>query len=367
MEPFKNRINGTLIERLADETARGWASFDRAGFVEGANRGLESLELKGRVDHVTRVWRRHLPDDYREALAIVLRSLPPEFDSESGWGDVVFYSWLHSHFVQVFGLDHPTESLEAMVEITKRGSCEFAVRPYLVRHTKLTRTFLKRHVKHPSPHVRRWISEGTRPRLPWGERLTSLVIDPSPNIPLLQALRRDSSEYVRTSVANHVGDIAKDHPRLAVELVGKWQAEGFAQAEWIARRALRHLVKQGDAGALGALGFAQGTSARISGLAVDRKSVSMGQEQVIRFTLNGEKRERLSIDYAVDYRNAKGGVNRKVFKLSVKSIAEREVLHFEKKHRFKPVSIRRLFPGEHAVTILINGLELGTARFTLTS
>ncbi|MCF7764063.1 MAG: DNA alkylation repair protein [Verrucomicrobia bacterium] len=367
MEPFKNRINGALIERLGGETARAWASFDQAGFIACASRGLDSLELKGRVDHVARVWRGHLPDDYREALAIVLRSLPPEFDSESGWGDVVFYSWLHSYFVQVFGLDHPRESLEAMVEITKRGSCEFAVRPYLVRHSKLTRTFLRDHVKHPSPHVRRWISEGTRPRLPWGERLVSLVADPSPNIPLLQALRRDPSEYVRTSVANHVGDIAKDHPGLAVALVGKWQEEGFVQAEWIARRALRHLVKQGDAGALGALGFPPGTSARISGLAVDRKSLAMGEEQVIRFTLNGEKSERLSIDYGVDYRNAKGGMNRKVFKLAVRSIAGGEVLHFEKKHRFKPVSIRRLFPGEHAVTILVNGLELGTTRFMLTS
>jgi 3-methyladenine DNA glycosylase AlkC len=60
--------------------------------------------------------------------------------------------------------------------------------------------------------VRRLVSEGSRPRLPWGLQLKALVADPSPTLPLLRALQDDPSEYVRRSVANHLNDIAKDHP-----------------------------------------------------------------------------------------------------------------------------------------------------------
>ncbi|MDA1277280.1 MAG: DNA alkylation repair protein [Verrucomicrobia bacterium] len=364
-EPFKNKINEEMIQVVARQTQKAWPKFDSVAFALEARRGLEALELKGRIDHLTRVWRRYLPKDYLEALRFTLKTLPPEFNSEAGWGDVVFYSWLHSHFIQIFGLEFPDESLAAMVEITKRGSCEFAVRPYLVKHPERTRAFLRRNLEHPSPHVRRWISEGTRPRLPWGERLQHLVEDPAPNIPLLQALRKDSSEYVRTSVANHLGDIAKDHPEVAVRIASEWIKEGFPHAEWIAKRGLRHLIKNGHPGALEALGFSKGTQARLSDLKLMKKRVQVGEDQSFQFSLTGSAGERLSIDYAVDYRLARGVTGRKVFKLAAKPIEKGQTLQFSKKHSFKPVSIRTLYPGEHAIVILVNGTELGRAVFQL--
>ena len=364
-EPFKNRINVDVIHLVARETKKALPKFESSRFVADAKRGLGALELKGRVDHLTRVWRRYLPTDFSKALEVVLKTLPPEFDSEAGWGDVVFYSWLHSHFVQIFGLDHPDQSLKAMIEITKRGSCEFTVRPYLVKYPEKTHSFLQSNLKHPSPHVRRWISEGTRPRLPWGERLQVLVEDPSPNILLLKALRKDSSEYVRTSVANHLGDIAKDHPDIAVKLASDWLHEGFEHAEWIARKGLRHLIKQGHPGALRALGFPSGTQALLSGFKVTKKRLRIGDDQMFHFKLTGGAQEKLSIDYAVEYRLARGKTGRKVFKLAVKSIRKDQKILFKKKHSFKPVSVRTLYAGDHSIVILVNGMELGKARFHL--
>lgn len=363
-EPFKDRINESVIRAVAKETRNAWSSFDTAGFVKDAKCGLETLELKGRIDHLTRVWRRYLPSEYTKALKTILKMLPSEFDS-TGWGDAVFYTWLHSHFVQIFGLEHPAESLKAMVEITKRGSCEFTVRPYLIRHPEQTRAFLESNLKHPNPHVRRWISEGTRPRLPWGERLQSLVADPSPNIPFLQALRKDASEYVRTSVGNHLGDIAKDHPDVAVKLAKEWLHEGFEHAEWIARKGLRHLIKQGHPGALKALGFPVGTKSTVSGLKVMKKRIRVGEDQIFHFKLTGGAQEKLSIDYAVNYRLARGKTGRKVFKLAVKTVRKGESILFKRKHSFKPVSIRILYAGEHSIAILVNGMELGKAKFQL--
>jgi 3-methyladenine DNA glycosylase AlkC len=81
--------------------------------------------------------------------------------------------------------------------------------------------------------VRRLVSEGSRPRLPWGLQLKSLIQDPSPTLPLLRALQDDPSEYVRRSVANHLNDIAKDHPAL----VAQWLHEHLPGATRAAARA----------------------------------------------------------------------------------------------------------------------------------
>ncbi len=45
--------------------------------------------------------------------------------------------------------------------------------------------------------MRRLVSEGTRPRLPWAMRLPLFIKDPSPVIDLLEALKDDDEEYVR--------------------------------------------------------------------------------------------------------------------------------------------------------------------------
>lgn len=74
-------------------------------------------------------------------------------------------------------------------------------------------------IRDPDHHVRRLVSEGTRLRLPWAMQLPGLIQDPTPMLPLLEALRDDKEEYVRSSVANHLNDIAKDHPDLVAGLV----------------------------------------------------------------------------------------------------------------------------------------------------
>ena len=102
----------------------------------------------------------------------------------------------------------------------------------------------------PSAHVRRLCSEGSRPRLPWAMRLPDFVKDPRPALPILEALKDDPSLYVRRSVANHLGDIAKDHPELAFSIAERWLADASKERRWVIRHALRHPAKQGVAEAL---------------------------------------------------------------------------------------------------------------------
>ncbi len=62
--------------------------------------------------------------------------------------------------------------------------------------------------------MRRLVSEGTRPRLPWAPRLRAFQKDPRPVLELLELLKDDPELYVRRSVANNLNDIGKDHPAL---------------------------------------------------------------------------------------------------------------------------------------------------------
>jgi 3-methyladenine DNA glycosylase AlkC len=64
-------------------------------------------------------------------------------------------------------------------------------------------------------------------------------------LPILEALKDDPVLYVRRSVANHVGDIAKDHPALAFELCERWSKDASAERLWVIRHALRHPAKKG--------------------------------------------------------------------------------------------------------------------------
>ena len=108
--------------------------------------------------------------------------------------------------------------------------------------------------------MRRLVSEGTRPRLPWAPRLRAFQQDPRPVIELLELLKDDPSLYVRRSVANNLNDIGKDHPELLVTIAKRWLRGAVGERpsperRWIVNHALRSAVKRAHAGALGALGY----------------------------------------------------------------------------------------------------------------
>ena len=75
-------------------------------------------------------------------------------------------------------------------------------------------------------------------------RIPAFINNPRPVLPILEALKDDPDLYVRRSVANHVGDIAKDHPALAFELCERWLTGASAERKWLIRHALRHPAKK---------------------------------------------------------------------------------------------------------------------------
>jgi len=83
--------------------------------------------------------------------------------------------------------------------------------------------------------------------------------DPHLTLPLLAALRDDPDRYVTRSVANHLGDIGKDHPNVLFDTCEAWLedlptsgdvAAKTKERHWLVRHALRHPAKKKDPRAL---------------------------------------------------------------------------------------------------------------------
>jgi 3-methyladenine DNA glycosylase AlkC len=254
----KGKSLATLLDReavdcLAHNIALVHARFDDDRFRQTAMEGLAPLAILDRGHHLARVLREHLPVRYEDSVRILIESLTPVLSRTSDNGLAPFFYLPHVFFVANYGLDpegnggrDPFEaSMKAQYEITRRFSAEFSIRPFLIRWQDRTLARLMEWTSDPDPHVRRLCSEGSRSRLPWAMRIPAFIQDPRPTLPILERLKDDPEPYVRRSVANHVGDIAKDHPQVAFELCERWAKGASEELKWVIRHAVRHPAKKG--------------------------------------------------------------------------------------------------------------------------
>ena len=355
-EPFKNLVSPTSIATLS-AAIEAVHPFDAAAFRATAGAGLEALELKARVAHVARALRPHLPAAWPLALSVLVRALPPRDAGLLGHA----WLWPALQLVEWHGPEAPAASLDALREMTPRFSAEFAVRPLLVAHPELAYARLAAWADDPDEHVRGWVSEGSRPRLPWGMRLPGAVADPTAGLALLDRLVDDPSEYVRRSVANHLGDVAKDHPDRAVAHAAAWLAARSERAPLV-KHALRDLLKKGHAGALALVGH--GGTAAVDGLSVNRTSARAGDVVELDAVLEGEGRVR--VDVVWQWPGARPGTwGQKTFTGADRALVPGTVWHFRHRLSLKPVSTRPFRPGVQRLWLRVGGVDHGPVEFVL--
>jgi len=375
---LKERVSRDTVKLLAEHLAAFDPTFPRRRFVRTALKGLAELELKARIIHVADALANALPSPFPRAAALIQGANA----SAAETGSSLFAYWPLCTFVERYGTDHFDESFAVMHGLTRLASCEFAIRPLLDKEPERAFTILHRWVKDRDPHVRRLVSEGTRPRLPWGPRLKALQRDPSPSLPLLDRLYDDDELYVRRSVANHLNDISKDHPDLAVEIAGRWKGRGKGptpgtsrgtsrgtktaklHSEWVIRHALRSLVKQGHTGALTLLGFGP-AKLDLDAFELSTRRLRFGESMKLHLELHALADADLVIDYAVHHLKANGSLSPKVFKWATRQVKRGERLVLDKRHSIRPISTRRYYPGSHRCELLINGQSLAIEDFEL--
>lgn len=165
-EPLKNRFGPEIPKIIAGMISPVFPNFASGAFLDDALKGYDALALMARGWHIARTLRHHLPVDTKEAVEILIASLGPELDRTEDLGMAGFLYLPHVLFVSEFGLDHFDLSMRAQYELTKRFTAEFGIRGFLVRYPEQTIAKLRTWAGDPNVHVRRLVSEGTRPRLP---------------------------------------------------------------------------------------------------------------------------------------------------------------------------------------------------------
>jgi 3-methyladenine DNA glycosylase AlkC len=243
-EPYKNYFGKQLAQKLAGAIAAVWPEFPGRRFVSRVTREVEPLELKARVAVISQALNDSLPPKYAQALDILSQAWGPPNPNEMGIFEHGYWLMPVAHWVETNGLEYPDASLKALREITMRFTSEWAIRPYLERYPEKTLSYLERWVKDPNLHVRRLVSEGPRPRLPWGRYLRLADPHRATALQLLTRLNDDPSLYVRRSVANHVNDLSKESPDLVRDLLDTWSHNGSPRTAWIIRHASRTLRKR---------------------------------------------------------------------------------------------------------------------------
>ena len=359
-EALKHLIDAAVVRRAAARLQTAQPRFDAKTFERLATDGLHTLEFKARALQLCTALEATLPADFDQAAGLIEACLQGK-DALQGW-----VLWPFGEFVARQGLQQPERALPVLHALTPRFTAEFAIRPFIVQHPEFVFATLARWVEDPNEHVRRLISEGSRPRLPWGLRLQSLVRDPTPALPLLAALQNDPSEYVRRSVANHLNDIAKDHP----ELVAGWLEQHLPAAAPERRALLRHasrsLVKQGHARTLAAWGLGAAFEGRVK-LKVSPAHIVLGEVVSLSLDLaaDGHRAQRLEVDYAVHHVKADGSTSAKVFKGWRLELPPGGRLQLSKRHALRPITTRRYYAGRHLLDVRINGQVVAQAAFTL--
>jgi len=270
----------------------------------------------------------------------------------------------HVVFAARYGLPHLEPALRLQYELTQRFSAEYSIRAFLEAHPEATYARLLDWTRDPSVHVRRLVSEGTRPRLPWAPRLRAFQKDPAPVLRLLELLKDDPELYVRRSVANSLNDIGKDHPRLLVDVCRRWSRGATAERRWVVGHALRSLVKKGDRGALDVLGFASAPRIEVGNVRWSARRVRIGGKVAFTVDIRNAARGRqdLLVDFRVFFVKANGAAAAKVFKIR-RAVLE-DLLTLTATVSFQVLTTRKPYPGLHRFELLVNGhpFELGAVR-----
>lgn len=367
---LKDRLfNATTVELLATGLKRADSSFRAAAFKKEVLQQFPQLELKACIECMADALVSYLPADYKEATNVLRRALPEPLDPSLGDDDFGQFIWaVPSEFAARQGCTQKRLklSLELLRETTQRFSAEFAIRPFLKTHQNETYAFLKDCAKHTNYHVRRLASEGTRPNLPWGLRI-NLPTDQT--IAMLDALHADPTRFVTRSVANNLNDVSKSEPAVVLSALKRWtklKQQEQPELDWMTKHALRSLVKSDHAGALAMLGYPAKPAFKLSDIDC-ADVVKIGGSLDWSATLTSVKRQKLKIVLRVHFLKSNGSHSPKVFALKDVSATKGESLDLKKRLAFKAMTTRALYPGEHHVELVVNGVARGKTRFMLES
>jgi 3-methyladenine DNA glycosylase AlkC len=327
--------------------------FDKERFIELVfSEGFADLELMDRMSHTTRCLQRTLAGSFQEAVVALIGAAP----HVKG-----FEAMCLPDYIAQFGMEHWDLSLRSLGKIGRHITGELAIRPFLDKDPEKVLPYLREWMEQDAVPLRRLASEGSRPRLPWAMALPRFKKDPRLILPILEKLKDDPSENVRRSVANHVNDISKDNPDIALELCSRWYGTS-ANVDKVVKHACRTLLKAGDSRALQIFGYSDPSGMRATNLILESDTITVGDDLRFTFKLEMKAEGKVRLEYAISYVKAQGKLSRKVFKLTENTFPA-GTRNLRRKHSFADMSTRKHYPGIHHLGIILNGEEKAHVTF----
>ncbi|KIO78791.1 DNA alkylation repair protein [Pedobacter lusitanus] len=364
MSLLKDIYSASFYHKLADSLIKLNPEFDRKKFISLINtENFALMELKQRMHHTTLVIHQFLPAGYSQAVSH-LCSLIDQLRTEDTGEDKLAYIFLPD-YIETFGLEDYETSVGAIEFITQFISCEFSVRPFLVKYRQQMMKQMEQWSLHENYKVRRLASEGSRSRLPWAMAVPGLKKDPSPILPILENLKNDPSEWVRKSVANSLNDISKDHPEIVIAIAGRWKGLS-KETDAIIKHGCRSLLKQGHHQILAHYGL-ESTQIELNQFEILTPEVAVGDSLEFTITLKNtaQHTQKIRLEYAIYYKRLNGSMAKKVFKISERDFLPDENTIISRKQSFKIITTRKFYPGRHQLSIILNGLEKEPKNFEL--
>lgn len=361
---LKNLYSIAFYNNLSKSIAEAVPGFNKQKFIsEIFTDDFELMELKQRMRHTSVVLNKFLPEDYKESVRIILEIVKRLQQNGIG-ADGLAYMFIPD-YIEVFGIDHYDESIPALEVITQFVSCEFAIRPFILRYEDRMIGQMKAWSLHENHKVRRFASEGSRPRLPWAMAIPNLKKDPSSILPILENLKNDPSEWVRRSVANNLNDIAKDHPAVILSIAKQWKGIS-KETDAIIKHGSRTLLKQGHPEILEHYNLSS-INIQMTDFEVLTPEVKIGDSIEFSFMVTNQNAfpQIIRLEYGLYYRKANGQLTRKVFKISEKVFESGVSSQIIRKQSFRLITTRTFYPGEHELSIILNGQEKGVKSFVL--
>jgi len=360
---LKDMYNSDFLLQFGKKVHLVYDLFDVEGFSSVAmDDTWNELKLMDRMRRITETLKEYLPESYAQALEILFA-----IDETCVGFPYLFFP----NFVSMYGQDEDNRELSmlALERFTKRSSSEFAVRAFIMREPERMMCKMLEWSKSSNEHVRRLASEGCRPRLPWGVALTIFKKDPNLVLCVLEQLKEDPSIYVRKSVANNLNDISKDNPSVIIETVRRLKGAN-KYTDWILRHGCRTLIRLANPEIMKLFGYGESIDRPITTgafLSVDKHELRIGESCNLKYELYIREGQpiHIRIEYGIDFVKARGKTSRKLFLLSDKTVLGGQCIIGTRIHRWVELTTRKHYPGEHQISILINGCKVAAAVVNL--
>ncbi len=366
MEPFKNIYNKNSIKKISDEIVKIDPNFKSSEFIKQSTKNINALEMKQRVVLISNSLWLCTSGTYKTKISLLLKTIKTKKNPQ---GLDSFLLWPFSYFVEKYGINDFKTSFKALKKITQVFTAEFGIRPFFEKNPDYIYIEFSKLIQNPCEHIRRWISEGTRPNLPWGMNVSHLKSSKylKKNILLLNQLINDDSVYVLKSIANHMNDISWIDEKLALKTIKIWNKKIKPSNRWVLKQALRNLIKKGNQDALEILGYSSNINIETTKLKLSKINIKENEKFNISFNIKNLNKQpvNLMIDYKIFFIKANKTSSPKVFKLKSLLLEPNINEEVSKTIHIKKVTTRKHYSGVHKIVIQINGKNYANGSFKL--